>query len=269
MIKTLRRRIEKIIFDTDTRAGKIYDIALIVIICLSVVFAMLDSIAALNAAYGSFFYRAEWLFTILFTFDYIVRLACVSKPIRYARSFFGVVDLLGVLPTYFSLIFPGGRYLVVIRFLRILRLFRILKMVAYIKEAQTLIGSLRRSRRKIAVFLFAVMILVVVLGSLMYVVEGNKNGFTSIPQSIYWAIVTLTTVGYGDISPQTPLGKAIAAAVMILGYSIIIIPTGIVSMDMAQSVSPAKPCWRCNRKNDNDAAFCKYCGSAVGENPTQ
>ncbi len=260
----MRLKLRKIIFDADTRAGKIYDILLILTIALSVSLVMLDSIASISAIHGKTLYRIEWFLTIIFTIDYIVRLICVERTSKYAKSFFGVVDLLGVIPTYLSLIIPGSRYLIAIRFLRILRLFRVLKLVAYMQEARILLEALRKSGRKIAVFMFVVLTLVVVLGSLMYVVEGVSNGFTSIPKSIYWAIVTLTTVGYGDISPGTPLGQAIAAAIMILGYSIIVIPTGIVTVDMASSPLKIRECKNCKRKsNDSDALFCKYCGANI------
>jgi voltage-gated potassium channel len=254
-------KLRKIIFDADTRAGKIYDILLIATISLSVLLVMLDSVASINAIHGKTLYKIEWLLTIIFTIDYVIRLICVKRPSKYAKSFFGVVDLLGVIPTYLSLIFPGSHYLVAIRFLRILRVFRVLKLVAYAEEVHLLLKSLRESMRKIAVFLFVVLVLVVVLGSLMYVVEGVDNGFTSIPKSIYWAIVTLTTVGYGDISPNTPLGQTIAAAIMILGYSMIVIPTGIVTVDMARGPLKTQKCNNCkNINNDSDAIFCKYCG---------
>lgn len=262
---SLRLRVRRIIFDADTPAGKAYDIVLILTIAASVSAVMLDSIDSINRAYGRMLYLTEWFFTILFTIDYIVRLICVKYPGQYVRSFFGTVDFLGVIPTYLSLIFPGAHYLVAIRYLRVLRIFRVFKLVAYLEEAQLLLQSMRNSRRKITVFLFTVFTIIVVLGSLMYVIEGAKNGFTSIPRSIYWAIVTLTTVGYGDISPQTPLGQAVAAVIMVLGYSIIVIPTGFVTVDMVQA--PRKMQGRCpecgKEGHDIDAKYCKYCGGRM------
>jgi len=261
----VRSRIRKIIFDADTPAGKAYDVVLILTITCSVCAVMLDSIASINRSYGAMLYMIEWVFTALFTVDYLIRLWCVESTGSYARSFFGIVDLLGVIPTYLSLMFPGAHYLVAIRYLRILRIFRVFKLVAYLEEAQLLLQALRNSFRKIVVFLFTVLTIVVVLGSLMYVVEGAANGFTNIPRSIYWAVVTLTTVGYGDISPQTPLGQAVAALIMILGYSIIVIPTGIVTVDMVRSPAGSGViCKGCSKAgHDTDALYCKYCGSSI------
>jgi len=189
----------------------------------------------------------------------------VGRPLYYAKSFFGVIDLLSFLPTYFSLLFPGSQYFLVLRILRLLRIFRILKLVQYIQESRFLLKALRASGRKIAVFFFTVLILVVIFGALMYVLEGEENGFTSIPMSIYWAIVTLTTVGYGDISPQTGIGQTLASIIMILGYSIIAVPTGIVTIEMAQTFkanTSTQACPQCSRENhDDDAEYCKYCGA--------
>ncbi|MCH8961110.1 MAG: ion transporter, partial [Bacteroidetes bacterium] len=223
-----------IIFESDTPPGKAFDVALILTIFASVAAVMLESVSAIGSRYGAILYASEWVFTILFTIEYILRLICVGRPLRYARSFFGIVDLLAVIPTYFSVLFPGAQFLLVIRLLRILRVFRVLKLVQYLSAADILMEALRASRRKIVVFLVALLTLVVILGSLMYLIEGAENGFTSIPRSIYWAIVTLTTVGYGDISPQTGLGQALAAVVMIMGYGIIAVPTGIVTAEMTR-----------------------------------
>ena len=198
---------------------------------------MLDSVASYRESYGELLYMLEWTFTIIFSVEYLVRLSCVGRPLSYAKSFFGVIDLLAIVPTYVSLVIPASRYLLVIRLLRVLRVFRVLKFVQFVKEAQQLRAALISSRRKIFVFFFSVLSLVVVLASLMYVIEGEENGFTSIPTSIYWGIVTLTTVGYGDITPQTGLGKSLAAVIMILGYSIIAVPTGIVSVELAREAN--------------------------------
>ncbi len=258
----------EVIFEADTPAGKGFDIALIGLICLSVATVMLDSVAAIHAEYGSWLRACEWCFTLLFSVEYIFRLICVGRPVRYALSFFGVVDLLAILPTYLSLFVFGSRYLSVVRVLRVLRIFRVLKLAHHTKEASVLKRALVASHRKILVFLFVVMTLVVIIGSLMYLIEGSSHGFTSIPQSVYWAIVTLTTVGYGDISPQTGWGQFLAAIVMILGYSIIAVPTGIVTVEWAQTDRQKKTntqaCPSCSAEgHDNDAAYCKHCGAKL------
>lgn len=260
-----KKKIRQIIFETDTAAGKIYDIFLILTVAVSVFAVMVDSVAAINFKHGSFLHGLEWFFTILFTGDYIVRLWCVERPSKYACSFFGCVDLLGILPTYLNLFLPGTRFLLAIRYLRMLRVFRVLQLASYMQEVKVLTQSLRSSFRKIMIFIFTVLTLVMVLGSLMYVVEGPAHGFTSIPRSIYWAIVTLTTVGYGDISPQTAFGQTLAAIVMLLGYSIIVIPTGIVTVDMSQARAKSeKVCTGCRAsQHDTDAKYCKHCGEAL------
>ena len=236
-------------------------------ILASVAVVMLDSIGAVRAAHGRLLNAIEWGFTFLFTIEYLLRLACVGRPLKYALSFYGLVDLLAILPTYASLVLPGSRYLLVIRVLRILRIFRIFKLVTYLSEARLLVRALHASGRKIAVFLTTVLTLVVIFGSLMYVVEGEAHGFTSIPRSVYWAIVTMTTVGYGDIAPQTALGQAISSIVMILGYGIIAVPTGIVSVEMAHVFNPrvsTQACPECSAEgHDADARHCKYCGAAL------
>ncbi len=259
--------LHEIIFEADTPAGKRFDIALIVLILASVLVVMLDSVAAIRETHGELMHILEWTFTIVFSVEYFLRLICVGRPLSYAKSFFGVIDLLAILPTYVSLLIPASRYLTVIRLLRVLRVFRVFKFVQFVDEAQQLKTALKASRRKIFVFFFAVMSLVIVFGSLMYVIEGEENGFTSIPISIYWGIVTLTTVGYGDISPQTGLGKALASIIMILGYSIIAIPTGIVTVELSREANrpvTTRSCPQCSLEgHDQEATFCKHCGSRL------
>ena len=266
-MKRLRHRLHEIIFEADTAAGKWFDILLIASIIASVILVMLDSVVGIREVYGPWLNSGEWFFTLLFTAEYLLRLFCVQRPLLYARSFFGIVDLLAILPTYLSVILPGGHYFIVIRVLRLLRIFRVFKLVQFLSEARSLLGALRASARKIAVFLCTVITLVMIFGALMYVVEGAANGFTSIPRSIYWAIVTMTTVGYGDISPQTDLGQALAAFIMIIGYGIIAVPTGIVTVELSrathQEVS-TQACPKCGREgHDADADFCKYCGASL------
>jgi len=267
LAKGWRSKLQEIIFEADTPAGKWFDVLLIFSIAVSVIVVMLDSVSNVKQNHGDFLFAMEWFFTILFTIEYILRLVSVGKPLYYARSFFGIVDLLAILPTYLSFLFPGSHYLIVIRVLRVLRIFRVLKLVQYISEARLLMQAFRASRRKITIFLFAVLTLVIIMGSLMYIIEGEKHGFTSIPRSIYWAVVTLTTVGYGDISPKTGAGQALAAIIMILGYSIIAVPTGIVTVEMAKVKEPkitTQACPRCSAEgHDSDAKFCKYCGARL------
>ncbi len=260
-------RMHEVIFEADTAPGKLFDVLLILIILASVIVVMLDSVTWFNERYGTLLTALEWLFTILFTVEYGLRLICVERPMRYATSFFGVVDLLAVIPTYLSLVLAGSQYMLVIRILRILRIFRVLKLVNYLSEAAMLARALRDSRRKITVFIFGVLTLVVIFGSLMYVIEGKASGFTSIPRSIYWAVVTMTTVGYGDISPQTNLGQLFSAMVMILGYSIIAVPTGIITAQLLRrrdvKVS-TQSCPSCTAEgHDPDARHCKYCGTEL------
>jgi voltage-gated potassium channel len=262
-----REAVHEVIFEADTPAGKTFDVALIVCIATSVILVMLESVNSVREAYGGILYAAEWCFTVLFTIEYILRLSCIGRPLSYATSFFGIVDLLAILPTYLDLVLPGSHYLLVIRVLRVLRVFRVFKLVKYVRESNTLVRALRASRRKIVVFFSTVLTLVVVLGSLMYVVEGEEHGFTSIPRSIYWAIVTVTTVGYGDILPKTHVGQALAALAMILGYSIIAVPTGIVTVEMSQAFAKevsTQSCPECSAEgHDSDAAHCKYCGAKL------
>jgi voltage-gated potassium channel len=267
-----RTRVYDIIFLHDRRAGKAFDVALIAAIIVSVAVVMLDTVDSIAGPRRGAFRVAEWAFTILFTIEYVLRLATVRVPRSYALSFFGVVDLLAVLPTYLSLLFPGGQYLIVIRILRVLRVFRVLKLAQYVGEARTLGAALGASRYKITVFLFTVMTIVVVVGSLMFIIEGSENRFTSIPRGVYWAIVTLTTVGYGDISPSTPLGQFLASLVMIMGYGIIAVPTGIVTVELAnqaQKLASVARCPRCGADGHApDAMFCRKCGEALkGDRP--
>lgn len=260
-----RRTVYEIIFEADTAAGKWFDVVLILSIVVSVVVVMLDSVGSVNRRHGRLLYTTEWVFTALFTVEYLCRLVSIRHPVRYAASFFGVVDLLSILPTYISLFVPGSEYLLVIRVIRILRIFRVLKLVPYVGEGDKLLRALWASRRKITVFLFAVLTLVIIFGSLMYVIEGEANGFTSIPRSIYWAVVTLTTVGYGDISPKTDLGQAVSAIIMVMGYGIIAVPTGIVTVELAHAANALDTgCPSCGAGwHDADAVFCKRCGAPL------
>src|SRR5210317_1019121 len=261
-----RKALHEIIFGAETPAGKWFDILLIISILASVLAVMLDSVSSISIQYGTILYGIEWFFTIIFTIEYILRLTCVGRPLLYATSFFGVVDLLAIVPTYISLLIPGSEYFLVVRILRILRIFRVLKLVQYMSEALLLMKALRASSRKITVFLFTVFTLVIILGSLMYLIEGAQNGFTSIPRSVYWAVVTLTTVGYGDISPQTNIGQILAAFIMVLGYSIIAVPTGIVTVELSQvsRKKATRSCTDCSAEgHDSDALFCKYCGAKL------
>jgi voltage-gated potassium channel len=266
--KTIRDRLYSVIFEHDTPAGRAFDLGLIITILLSVVAVMLDSVASISQRYGSWLVTLEWGFTALFTIEYFLRLYSAPKPLRYARSFFGLVDLLAILPSYLSLLLPGSRFLLTIRVVRVLRIFRVLKLVHFLGEANVLSQALRRSRHKIAVFLLAVLSVVIVVGSLMYLIEGPRAGFTSIPTSIYWAIVTLTTVGYGDIAPQTALGQTLAAFLMITGYGIIAVPTGIVTVELGRAAAGTpspRLCPACGKGgHDADAAHCKHCGERLG-----
>jgi len=262
-----RLRLHEIIFEADTPAGRAVDIVLLISITLSVIVVLLESVRNLRGQYGPSFHIIEWGFTILFTIEYILRLLAVRRPVTYALSFYGLVDLLAILPTYLSIFFPGGQALLVIRALRLLRIFRVLKLGEYLFEANQLWTALVASRRKISVFLLTVLSLVIIIGALMYVIEGEPNGFINIPTSIYWAVVTLTTVGYGDLAPHTPLGKILAAFVMLLGYGIIAVPTGIVTAELTRATLPpvsTQACPSCGREgHDHNAVHCKYCGSRL------
>lgn len=263
---SLRARVYHVIFGHETRAGRAFDVALIGAIIASVVVVMLDSVPGLRANWGPWLRGLEWMFTAFFTVEYLLRIWCVKRADAYAFSFFGAIDLLAVIPTYVSLVLPGGQFLAVVRILRVVRVFRVLKLVQYMGEASALADALRASRYKISVFLLTVVSVVVVVGSLMYLIEGPESGFTSIPKGVYWAVVTLTTVGYGDVAPQTSLGQAVATVVMILGYGIIAVPTGIVSAELAMVATrrPGSICKACSYvETDPEARFCKRCGEAL------
>lgn len=261
-----RKRLYEVIFEAETPAGRAFDLILIWAIILSVVVICLDSVKEYRERYGAVLYAAEWFFTILFSIEYILRLISVRRPWRYALSFFGVIDIVSILPTFASLFVPGLQYILTVRILRLLRIFRVLKLPEYISEARTLTAALRASAKKIGVFILAVLTLVTVIGSLIYVIEGEENGFKNIPTSIYWAIVTLTTVGYGDLSPKTALGQLFASIVMLLGYGIIAVPTGIVTVELSKAVGKTSTqiCPDCAAEgHDADAVFCKYCAARL------
>jgi voltage-gated potassium channel len=260
-------RLHEIIFEADTPAGRRFDILLIFAIFMSIITVMLDSVAGIRAQYGGILYIIEWFFTILFSVEYLLRIMSLGNPARYARSFYGLVDLISVLPTYLSLLVPGSQYLMTFRVLRLLRIFRILKLAQYLNETEVLLKALRASSRKISVFLVAVMTMVLIFGSLLYLIEGDEGGFTSIGISCYWAITTLTTVGYGDISPQSPLGRAVASIIMIMGYGVIAVPTGIVTAELVAPITgkvSTQACPECGaEKHSYDARHCKYCGAKL------
>ena len=262
---TRKERLHEIIFEADTPAGKLFDVILLVAILLSVGIVMLETTPTYGKKYHDVLYAAEWVLTGFFTIEYILRLYVVDKPMRYAKSFYGIIDLLAILPTYLSVFVVGAQSLLVIRALRLLRVFRVMKMVNYLGQGRQITVAMRRSAPKIALFCYFVIIMVTILGSVMYVVEGGVNEqYDSVPRSIYWAIVTLTTVGYGDISPITSLGQTIAAMVMILGYAVIAVPTGIVSAElvkMPKSELNTVCCKNCGGEGHaHDAHYCKYCG---------
>lgn len=262
---TWRQRLYQIIFESDTRAGRVFDLVLLWVILLSVITVILESIPELQDRYYQYFFVVEYAFTILFTIEYTVRVAVSPRPLKYMLSVWGIIDLLSVIPFYVGLVAPDYHYLLVLRLFRLLRVFRILKLFRFIREAQFLFNSLSASAHKIGVFLFAVLTIVVLLGTVMYVVEGDDNGFTSIPQSIYWTVVTITTVGYGDITPQSTFGKFIATIVMLCGYAIIAIPTGIVTVEMnRQRKANVLRCRRCSHVNPHDANYCNACGERIG-----
>lgn len=263
-----QKKLHNTIYESNTVAGKIFDIALLVLIMLSIAVVMLDSIQVYHLRYGHIFHVAEWTFTFLFTLEYILRLISIKKPLLYVSSFLGVVDLLAILPSYLSVFFIGAQSLMVLRVLRLLRVFRIFKLTHFLTEIDFLKTALSSSLKKIAVFMLIVLFIVIILGSVMYLVEDGENGFASIPDSIYWAVVTITTVGYGDIAPVTPTGKFIASIMMFIGYGIIAVPTGIVTNEMVNSTRLRKhgheACPGCGKEgHDSDAVHCKYCGAVL------
>lgn len=265
---TWRSRLQEVIFESNTSAGKIFDIGLLIFIIASICVVMLDSVAALHDRYWRIFFVLEWFFTIVFTIEYILRIIAVRRPLLYMVSFLGLVDLLAIIPMYLSLFLAGAQSLLVLRALRLLRIFRIFKLTHFLSEMSFLGAALRSSAKKISIFMLVVIAVVVILGSVMYLAEPAENGFTSIPESIYWAIVTITTVGYGDIAPATPTGKFIASVIMLIGYGIIAVPTGIITTEIAL-MSRTKPkgheaCPACGREgHDLDAVFCKFCGEKL------
>lgn len=268
-----REKIHQVIFGTETKAGKRFDIILLICILASVIIVMLESVPAYDEKYGTYFRVIEWVFTIFFTIEYALRLYCVYRPIKYATSFFGIIDLMSILPTFLTFVFAGSQSLMIVRGLRLLRVFRIFKLANFLVEGQIIVSALRSSRAKIFVFVSFILVMVSIFGSIMYLVEGSQNvKFDSIPRSIYWAIVTLTTVGYGDISPITPFGQFIAAIIMISGYAIIAVPTGIVTAEVINATKKInedfhnRTCRSCSKEgHDEDAKHCKYCGEELHE----
>ena len=266
--RSWRAKLHDIIYESNTRAGKAFDIALLVLIVASIITVMLDSIPSLRNQYGQLFFVLEWTFTILFTIEYILRLICIRRPMGYVTSSLGIIDLLAIIPSYLSIFIPGAQSLLVFRALRLLRVFRIFKLTHFLSEMEFLGAAMRSSLKKISIFMMIVLSVVIILGSIMYLVEGSENGFHSIPDSIYWAIVTITTVGYGDIAPVTPMGKFIASLIMFIGYGIIAVPTGIVTTEMVmkarQKGDHAEVCSSCGREgHDADAIHCKWCGEKL------
>lgn len=269
-----KERIFELIFGTETTAGRNFDVILLWLIVLSTIVVMLESITGLRDAYGDWFMWAEYAFTFVFTIEYVLRLWTARKPIGYATSFYGIIDLLSILPTYLALVITSSQYLMVIRIFRLMRVFRVLKVARFMNEADSLWNSLKASRAKIGVFLFAVMNVAVIMGTIMYIVEGGEHGFTSIPRSIYWAVVTMTTVGFGDIHPTTDLGQFFSLILMIMGYGIIAVPTGIVGVEMVKSGTPNPPvrapnvvrthCDNCGLSGHIEGSnYCRNCGAQL------
>lgn len=263
-MKLNKQRLWQIIFESDTRAGKLFDVMLLWSILLSILVAVFESIPQIHQSWRNAFYLTEWFFTILFTIEYLLRIYVTRKPKEYILSFWGLIDLMAILPTYLSLIFFGSQYMLIVRVLRLLRVFRVLRLLRFYRESMMLLKAFRASFFKISIFLSAIVVIVILLGTIMYVVEGGKNGFSSIPQSIYWAVITITTVGYGDIVPQTVLGKIISSVTMILGYSIIAVPTGFITVEMSKASRKRKECQDCGAANDDESNYCSHCGKKLG-----
>ncbi|MGV6828481.1 MAG: ion transporter [Flavobacteriales bacterium] len=264
-----RTKLHEVIYEADTPKGKLFDVVLLFLIAASIILVMLESVTSIDNKYHDILYLGEWIITIFFTIEYILRIITVNKPSKYIFSFYGIIDFLSTIPLYLSFLFVGSNYLLTVRALRLLRVFRILKITRYIGEANKLSKALKQSRPKILVFLFAVLIIAILSGTIMYIIEGEESGFTSIPRSVYWAIVTLTTVGYGDIAPQSPIGQFIAALLMIMGYGIIAVPTGIVSAEYATNKDEyvhvnTQVCTNCHENQHQDhALFCHNCGKEL------
>nr|WP_294948279.1 ion transporter [uncultured Mucilaginibacter sp.] len=264
-----RFRLHEIIYESNTTAGKAFDVGLLIAIFTSIMVVMIDSVQSIHGQYGDILQKVEWGYTVLFTVEYVLRLISIRKPMRYVFSPLGIIDLIALIPSYLSIFFIGAQSLLVFRALRLLRVFRIFKLSRFLTEINFLTVALKGSLRKISIFLLTVLTLTVILGSIMYLVEKKENGFSNIPESIYWAIVTITTVGYGDISPVTPTGKFVASVVMLIGYAIIAVPTGILTHDLAMAAKKEKKelpeaCPNCGREgHDGDATFCKFCGAAL------
>ena len=276
--QSLRSKLHSVIYEADTGTGKLFDVILLILIVASIILVMLESVESINERFGDLFYIGEWIITIFFTIEYILRVGTIKKPTSYIFSFYGIIDFLSTIPLYVSFFFVGTHALLTVRALRLLRIFRILKLTRYIGESNKLSKALTDSKTKISIFLFAVLIVCIIAGTLMYLIEGEEGGFRNIPVSIYWCIVTLTTVGYGDIAPITPLGQFLAAVIMIMGYGIIAVPTGIVSAEYAKSELTKKPgdtyihtntqsCQNCgNEKHLDSAKFCNNCGYTLNKN---
>ncbi len=266
--RSWRARLHDIIYESNTIAGKAFDVSLLILIVASIITVMLDSVNKWHVLYGNAFFTLEWIFTFLFTIEYLLRLISIKKPLTYVVSFLGIIDLLAIIPSYLSIFFVGAHSLLVFRALRLLRIFRIFKLTHFLSKIQFLGVAIKGSLRKITIFMFIVISLVIILGSVMYLIEKGQNGFSSIPESIYWAIVTITTVGYGDISPATPWGKFVASIIMLMGYGIIAVPTGIVTTEMAlavrKKVQKNEVCPKCGKEgHDIDAKHCKNCGELL------
>lgn len=259
----MKKRLYHIIFEHDTKAGKLFDVILLWLILISVIVVITESVPEIHSAFFPVFYTIEWILTVLFTIEYVLRIWSSPKPLKYIFSFWGFIDLLAILPTYMDLMFSGYHYLLTVRIFRLLRVFRILKLVRFNKEAQILLQALKASSYKISIFLMTVISIVTLLGTLMYVVEGSESGFSSIPQSIYWSIVTVTTVGFGDIVPQTVIGKILSSIAMIVGYAIIAVPTGIITVELSKSQTKIILCNKCNSENPYYAIYCNHCGNKI------